>query len=199
MKPFFFSRLRAQCAQLQARLELTTLRRTWAEIKSWMLYWQSHPGAPWNIFDLKIKASGAPEWLRRLGTSAFGSQSPGIEPHIGLPAQRGVCLSLHLCALLRVCSLSLISVLIFLKILFFFNFRLTKLREATEAAPRHSASPLSASSPDQHVCTGTSTLAKPIVNFGARSPCCTFYSFGQMHNTYPPSLLYLVAWLPKSF
>ena len=38
-------------------------------------------------------------------TLNFGFQGPGTEPHIGLPAQQGVCFSLSLCSSLCLCSL----------------------------------------------------------------------------------------------
>jgi len=50
---------------------------------------------------------GAPEWLSRLSVCLWlrsGSQGSGIEPRIGLPAQRGACFSLSLPLCLLVLS-----------------------------------------------------------------------------------------------
>ena len=59
---------------------------------------------------LKIGKSGMPGWLSRL-TIRFWlgswSQGPGIESHIGLPVQWGVCFSLCMLLPLLVLSLSM--------------------------------------------------------------------------------------------
>ena len=64
-----------------------------------------------NRFHTNICIAGVPGWLNWLSICLWlgsWSQSPGIKPCIGLPAQWGVCFSLSLCPSPCSCSLSLL-------------------------------------------------------------------------------------------
>ena len=53
---------------------------------------------------------GVPGWLSQLSLCLWlrsQSRGPGIKPHIGLPAQWGICFSLSLCPFPYLCSLCL--------------------------------------------------------------------------------------------
>ena len=53
-----------------------------------------------DLYDEENTSVGAPGWLSGLSVCLWlepSSQGPGIEPHGGLPAQRGACFSLSLC------------------------------------------------------------------------------------------------------
>ncbi len=67
----------------------------------------------------KVSFRGAPEWLSWLSVCLqlrSWSRGPGIEPHVRLPAQWGVCFSL----LLSLCALSLSKKKLFLFLFIYF-------------------------------------------------------------------------------